>query len=290
MNEIITTVIQAVVQGLTEFLPVSSSGHLSLVQHFMHTDPESNLFMTVILHMGTLLAVFIAFRKDIAELIRELFSSVGDIAKGRFSWRGMNGARRMLFMAIISTAMLVPILPFKHFFEAPGSDGDIIFEGVAFIVTATLLFLSDVAVSGAKQKEDMTVKDSLTIGLFQIFALFPGVSRSGSTISSGIFCGLARKTAVTYSFILGIPAILGGGVLEIKDAVAEGIHINFAACVIGFAVSAVVGIAAIKLVLWLTKKEKFKVFGVYTLLLGLTCIILGAFEHAGVRLEFSPLF
>ena len=290
MNNIISTAIQGVIQGLTEFLPVSSSGHLSLAQHFMRTDAESNLLLTVVLHMGTLLAVFIAFRREILELIVELFRVVGDIARGRFTWSKMNGPRRMLFMAMISTSLLIPIIPFKRFFEAPGLDNDIIFEGVAFLVTSALLFLSDVAVSGAKENTDMKVKDAVTVGVFQIFALFPGISRSGATISGGIFCGISRKTAVTYSFILGIPAILGGGLFEIKDAVKSGVSVDITACAIGFVIAAAVGVLAIRLVQWLIKKEKFKVFGIYTMVLGLSCIILGIFERAGVVLQFKPIF
>lgn len=285
MNSIFSAVIQAVVQGLTEFLPVSSSGHLSLIQHFTGTDPESNHIMTVVLHLGTLVAVFIAFRTDIRDMIREFFLTIRDIAASKYSWKKMNPSRRMMFMVIISTLMLVPVLPFKSFFEAPSGDNDIIFEGAAFLVTSVLLFLSDAAVKGAKEAGDMKIRDALVVGAFQIFALFPGVSRSGSTITSSVFCGLTRKTAVTYSFILGIPAILGGGAIELHDALKQDMVLNIPALLIGFVISAVVGLLAIKLVRVLIKKERFKIFGVYTMLLGAACIIWGIFETVtGTRL------
>ena len=125
----------------------------------------------------------------------------------------------------------------------------------------------------------MTVKDAVTVGLFQCVALFPGVSRSGSTTAAGLFCGLEKNTAVEFAFILGIPAILGGSVLEIGDAVHSDMEVNWILMGIGFVIAAVVGFLAIKLVKWLLKKDRFKIFGVYTLLLGILCIAGGIWEH-----------
>ena len=217
-------IIQGIIQGLTEFLPVSSSGHLSVAQHFMNIGDES-LIISIVLHLGTLAAVFAAFWGTIWGMIKEFFLTIRDIFTGKFSWRNMNDNRRMMFMVIIATLVLVPVYFFKDFFTSVEGDGDIIFEGCAFVFTAILLFLSDACVKGYKTGKDMTVKDAITVGLFQCVALFPGVSRSGSTVTAGLFCGLTRETAVTYSFILGIPAILGGSVLEIKDAVSSGVQL-----------------------------------------------------------------
>lgn len=276
--EYISIMVQGIVQGLTEFLPVSSSGHLSVLQHFMNVGEES-LTISIVLHLGTLIAVFIAFYKTIWGLIKEFFLTIGDIFTGRFRWRGMNDDRRMLFMVIIATALLVPVYFFRDYFTFVEGDGDIIFEGCAFIFTAIILFLSDACVKGYKTGKDMTVKDAITVGLFQCVALFPGISRSGSTISSGLFCGLSRQTAVTFSFILGIPAILGGSVLELHEAVSSGVELNIPELMVGFVVSAVVGFMAIKLVKLIIKKDKFKIFGIYTLILGLLCIGWGIYEN-----------
>ena len=183
-----------------------------------------------------------------------------------------------MFMVIIATLLLVPAYLVKDFFICMEEDDDIIFEGLAFLFTAMLLFLSDACVKGLKTGKDMKIKDAIAVGLFQCVALFPGVSRSGSTITSGLFCGLTRETAVKFSFILGIPAILGGSVLEIKDAVESGAEFDIPILAIGFAVSAVVGILAIKLVRLVTKKNKFKFFGIYLLILGLLCVGAGAYE------------
>lgn len=275
--EYISIIIQGIIQGLTEFLPISSSGHLSVAQHILGVE-ESTLIISIVLHLGTLVAVFIAFWRDILGLIKEFFLTIGDIFTGKFSWKKMNDSRRMLFMVVIATLLLVPAYLVKDFFTCMEGDGDIIFEGCAFMFTAMLLFLSDACVKGYKTGKDMKIRDAVAVGLFQCAALFPGVSRSGSTITAGLFCGLSKETAVKFSFILGIPAILGGSVLELKDAFESGVEFDIPTLAIGFLVSAVVGILAIKLVRIVTKKNKFKYFGIYLLILGLACVCAGAYE------------
>ena len=275
----ITVIIQAIVQGLTEFLPVSSSGHLSVLQHITGIDGEAAVILSIVLHLGTLVAVFVAFWGTIWGMIKEFFLTIGDIFTGKFSWKNMNGTRRMMFMVIFATLILVPVYLFEGFFTGRQGDGDIVFEGVAFLFTAMLLFLSDKCSNGIKQGEDMKLRDGLTVGLFQCVALFPGVSRSGTTTAAGLFCGLDKQTAVTFAFILGIPAILGGSVLELGDALASDMQLDWLALGIGFVISAVVGFLAIKMVSWLLKKDRFKIFGVYTLILGLACIAGGLWEH-----------
>lgn len=276
--DIISVIIQGIIQGLTEFLPVSSSGHLSVAQHFMNVGEES-LLISIVLHLGTLVAVFIAFGKTILGIIKEFFLSIRDIVKGEFSWKNMNDERRMMVMIIIATLILVPVYLFKDFFTSVEGDGDIIFEGCAFIFTAILLILSDACVKGYKTGKDISVKDAITVGLFQCVALFPGVSRSGSTTTAGLFCGLTRETAVTFSFILGIPAILGGSLLEIKEVVETGAEIDIVPLAVGFAVAAVVGFLSIKLVKLVIKNDKFKIFGIYTIILGILCIGTGIYEN-----------
>lgn len=278
---IFEAIMQGIIQGLTEFLPVSSSGHLSLYQHFTGNSGEGALLFSAVLHLGTLVAMFTAFRKTIWELIKELGFMIKDIFTGKFKWKEMNPPRRAIIMMIISLLMLIPFYIFKDFFEGVSEDSDIIVEGICFLYTATILFLSDRCVKGNKKFGDITVKNAVTVGAFQGVALLPGVSRSGSTISGGLFCGFERETAVQYSFILGIPAILGGCLLQVKDAVDQKAMdiepLNFA---VGFIVSAIVGICAIKMVNWLVKSDKFKIFAVYTLILGVVVIGIGIFEHA----------
>lgn len=276
---LLDVIIQAVIQGLTEFLPVSSSGHLSVFQHITGYTGETALILSIVLHLGTLVAVFAAFRKTIWEMIKEFFFTIGDIFTGKFSWKNMNANRRMMFMVIIATLILVPVYLFKDFFTARQGDGDIIFEGIAFLFTAVLLFMSEKCTDGEKTGRDMTIGDAVTVGLFQCVALFPGVSRSGSTTAAGLFRGLDKNTAVTFAFILGIPAILGGSVLELGDAIHSEMELDWLALIVGFVVSAVVGFLAIKLVKWLLESDRFMIFGVYTMIIGTFCVIGGSWEH-----------
>ncbi len=285
---ILETIIQAAIQGLTEFLPVSSSGHLSLYQHFTGNSGEGALMFSAVLHLGTLVAVFLAFRKLIIDLIFEFFRMCSDIVHKKFIWEEMNPERRMIIMIIVSTFMLIPFMFFKSWFEGIAQDTSIMAEGLCFLYTAAILFLSDKCTKGKKTKGDITVKDAATVGFFQGVALLPGVSRSGSTISSGLFCGFDRSTAVAYSFVLGIPAILGGCLLEIVDAVKEHeTTVSLSSCAIGFVVAALVGICAIKMVEWLVKSDKFKIFSIYTGVLGVIVIFIAIIELVrGTAIQF----
>lgn len=274
---VISAIFQAIIQGLTEFLPVSSSGHLSLYQHFTGNSGEGALLFSAILHLGTLFAVFIAFWDTIWDLICEFVRMVKDIFKRQFTFKEMNADRRSVLMVILSTAVLIPFYIFKDFFEGFAEDSTIFAEGICFLYTAAILLLADKCSKGNKKLGDITVKDSIFVGFFQSIALLPGVSRSGSTISAGLFSGFARETAVKYSFILGIPAILGGCLVEVKDAVQTDMSFSWT-YILGFVVAAIVGICAIKMVNWLVKTDKFKIFAYYTGVLGAVVIIVSIFE------------
>ena len=276
---VIEAILQALIQGFTEFLPVSSSGHLSLFQHFTGIDGEGGVMMTLILHLGTLLAVFVVFRQTIWNLIKEFFHMIKDIFTGKFKIKEMNPDRRFIIMIIVSILPLFAFYVFKDFFTSLSSDEDIIVEGCAFIYTSILLFFADKCVSGHKSSGEVNFASALTIGIFQGIALVPGISRSGSTISSALFCGLKRDSAVEYSFILGIPVIAAGTLLSIKDIGADAIaEIQILPLVIGFIVSAIAGVLAIKLIKWLVVKNRFKIFSFYTLILGVATISVGICE------------
>lgn len=290
MKEIIYTVIQAVVQGLSEFLPISSSGHISIVSHLFGYSESSTMLM-VVLHLGTLFAVFIAFRDIIWALIKEFFVMIKDIFTGKFKWKTMNPQRRMIMMLIVACLPLVPVyILLGDFFTGISEDNDILIEGFCFLYTALILFLSTRCVKGSKTAGDMNAKDALTVGIFQCVALFPGVSRSGSTISSGLFCGLSRETAVSFSFILGIPPILAGAAVEFKDTISSTADINWLAYIIGFIIAAVVGFLAIKLVQWLVKSDKFIIFSIYTLILGIAVIAIAVIEKVNGVENILQLF
>ena len=278
---VLEAIIQGIIQGLTEFLPVSSSGHLSVFQHFFGINGEEAVLSTIVMHMGTLVAVFIAFRKKIFALIKEFFSKIKDIFTGKFSYNEMNGNRRMIVMIIVSILPLFVFYIFKDFFAGLSSDNDIMVEGFAFIYTSVLLYIADRHSNGTKTAGETTVKSALTIGAFQGIALVPGISRSGSTISGALLTGMKREDAVEYSFILGIPVILAGALVEFKD-VGTAASESLGVLIIGFVVSAVVGYLAIGLLKWLIKYNKFRVFSIYTFILGVAVITAGILEKTGV--------
>lgn len=270
--------IQGIVQGLTEFLPVSSSGHLSLVQYFTGNSGETGAMFSILLHLGTLIAVFIAFRKTIWELIVEAFAMLGDIFRGKFSFKTMNPQRRMIWMLLLS---LVPLLFFvfiKDVYSSVASDNDIVVEGVCFVVTGVLLLLSDKLGSGKTNMATMRPRDALAMGIAQGIAPLPGISRSGSTVATGLFMGLDRSYAVTFSFIMGVPAVLGANVLELGDALGEPFPLSMSVVLVGVLAAVVFGLLAIKMVQWLIHTDKYKYFGYYTLILGVAAIVIGLVE------------
>lgn len=278
---IIEAILQGILQGLTEFLPVSSSGHLSLFQHFTGLDGEGAVTMTIVFHLGTLAAVFAAFWDKIKKLIFEAFRMLKDIFTGKFKWKTMNPERRMIMMIIVSILPLFGFYIFRDFFERLSSDSDIIVEGIAFLYTSALLFMSMKYGKGCRTAGETTVPAALTIGVFQGIALVPGISRSGSTISAALFTGMKREDAVEYSFILGIPVILAGAVVKLGEASSAEISANFVPLLVGFVVSAIAGYFAIRLIKMLVVNDKFHVFAWYTLALGIAVIGLGLYEKLG---------
>ncbi len=277
---VLDAIFQAIIQGLTEFLPVSSSGHLSLYQHFSGNSGEGALMFSALLHLGTLAAVVAVFWRRILALVTEFIAMVKDIFTAKFSIKNANPERRLIFMFIISTAVLIPFYIFKGFFEGFAEDSSILAEGICFLYTAAILIMADRTDKGSKRMTDLRTPDAVRIGFFQAVALLPGVSRSGSTISAGIFSGLRRDEAISYSFILGIPAILGGGLTELIGGIKQENKPGFLPCIIGVILAAIVGFCAIKLVQWLMKTDKFKYFAYYTAALGVIVIVIAIIEAA----------
>ncbi len=278
----IEAIIQGLIQGLTEFLPVSSSGHLSLAQHFFGISGEEAFLTSIALHIGTLVAVCVAFRTKLMALIKEAVAMVKDIFTGKFKWSEMNGNRRMIVMIIISILPLFVFYIFKDWFSSVSSDKDIVIEGICFLYTSALLTLSDriSKIGKGKSSGETTVKDALTIGTFQGIALLPGVSRSGSTISAALISGLKREDAVEYSFILGIPVILAGALSEVLDMSSQtAANIEILPLIVGMIVAAVSGYFAIKLINWLMSSDRFGIFAVYTFILGIVVTGIGIYEH-----------
>lgn len=271
--EMLQTALLGLVQGLTEFLPVSSSGHLVIFKELFHYDAgDTGMLLDVLLHLGTLIAVCIVYYQDIWELILEFCRTVRDIFTGKFHFKGMAPYRRFLFMILLSLVPLFVVLPLQDGIEQLFSN--VLFVGCALLVTGCFLLVSDRLKPGRKTMGTTSPRDALTVGVVQAIATMPGISRSGSTITAGLFCGFTREYAVKFSFIMSLPAILGANILQLKKAVDAGIsNVPVLPYCIGMLVAAVSGVAAIKLINLVVKSKKFKYFAFYCLAVGAAVII-----------------
>lgn len=259
-----TAIIMGVLQGISEFLPISSSGHLALFQYFGGGDAssDSQMLFTVLLHLGTLVAVFVAYWKDIVELVQEMVRWVRCLINKEESEESIPSARRMILMIIVATLPLFLVLLVKDHIDNLFSNP--VAVSFALIFTGFLLFFSDRIARGHKTAKSATMKDTILIGVAQAIATIPGISRAGSTISAGMILGFDRSFAVRFSFLLSIPAILGANILEIGDAVQSGVDVSLIPVyIVGMIVAAVVGYFAIQLVKMLTQKGKFGYFAYY---------------------------
>ncbi len=298
---IFDAILQGVIQGATEFLPVSSSGHLSISQHIFGIELPGILF-DVMLHLGTLIAVVFVYRKLIWRLLKEFGLLIADLFRGRFKWGEMNGDRRLIFMLVIGLLPLfllfLPIpgtdMKIKDLSEQLASDSSILVEGLALLATSLMLFLGILAsrrtaASRAPGKHwarwakagrtQYTVADAVITGVTQcLAAVFPGLSRSGSTMSVGLMRGIDQQTALDYSFVLGIPSIAAAALLSIKDAGAEGEAIGTVTLIVGVITAAIVGFLAIKLLKWIVTTNKLSIFAVYTLIAGLAVTGIALYE------------
>lgn len=262
------------VQGITEFLPVSSSGHLSIINNLfkLSTIEGGHVFFDVLLHLGTMISIFVVYWKDIVAMFYEGlgFLNLGPMAPAR---QRRYPAARQLFMILIATLPLVLILPIKDLLE--GLYNKNFFIGIALILTGCMLYVSDKMTPGKKTGSSMTILDAVLIGLCQCVATVPGLSRSGTTITAGLATGLRRDYAVKFSFLMSIPAVLGANILELADAIKAGIDWSCVpAYLVGTAVAMVAGIGAISLLRYIADKGRFGGFAYYCWVVGVLSIIL----------------
>lgn len=291
----IKDIILGVVQGLTEFLPVSSSGHLNIAEHLMGMTNE-DMFLDVMLHLGTLVAVLIFYRKLFARLIKAFCLLVKDIFTGKFKWKEMDNDRNLVFMLIIG---LLPL--FLLFVPIPGTNMNIkdladlfqetryfIVTGIALLVTSALLFtgiqinknMPMNSTNTGRGRSKYGVLDAITVGIGQCFAaVFPGLSRSGTTLALGQVRGINKQAALDYSFVLGTPAIIAAALLEVKDLDFSQVNLDMMLPIIcGVVAAAIVGYLSIVLFKWLLKTDKTIVFVIYTLIAGLIVTGIGIYE------------
>ena len=268
------SILLGLVQGVAEFLPISSSGHLAIVEQILGVKGAVEVpgFFDVLLHLGTLAAVFVAYWPEIWEMIQEFFRGISDLIHGTTP-TPVPPARRMILLVIVGTLPLFAILGIKDWIESLSSNLYVV--GGALIVTGCLLFASDRVRKGRKNEHSARMTDALIVGAAQALATWPGLSRSGTTISVGCFLGFERKFAVRYSFIMSIPAVLGANILSLKDALGgEVIWKDVPVYLLGVLVAAVVGYACIRLLKMIAAKGKFGAFAYYCWAVGLLTVIL----------------
>ena len=273
----IESIILGLVQGLAEFLPISSSGHLALLQNLFGIDADKILFFSVMLHLGTLISVFVVYRKDIWELILELGLTVKDLCTGKGLHMEERPVRKlgvMIIVATIPTALIGLLL--QDFFNGLYTSFTAI--GIGFLITGVLMLLAERMGAAKKGIEKMNCRNAIFVGVLQGVAICPGISRSGSTLVGGLTTGLKRDFAVKFAFLISIPSILGSVVLEVPDALKEGLDTALIGPILaGMAVAAVSGFIAIKTMIKIVSNKKLSYFSYYVWALGAFTICYGIF-------------
>ena len=282
---VLQAIFLGIVQGFTEFLPVSSSGHLAIFQNIFHIETGSSVLFDVMLHVGTLLVVLVVYWKDILKLIVEFFRMVGDLlanlsmlfSSGRKQphYRKIvrTNYRKFVVLIIVST-IPTGIMGYLGSKLIKDASGTLIVPGICLLITGVLLLLSDRKTDCWKIPKDVSYGEGVLIGIAQGFATLPGLSRSGSTIAAATFCGLDRKFAVKYSFILSIPAIIGAAVLELSDISSEVVTGRLVGTyAAGMIAAAVVGYLAIRFMLRIVQNRKLTYFSYYCFAIGVLSII-----------------
>ncbi|MGI5848975.1 MAG: undecaprenyl-diphosphate phosphatase [Christensenellales bacterium] len=248
---ILESIVLGIVQGLTEFLPVSSSGHLVLLQNIFGVS-EPQLFLDTMLHLGTLIAVAIVMRKQIFELFQKPFS-------------------KLLYLIIATIPAAVFGVIFKDFFEGTFSG---IYLGYGFLFTACVLSLSEILSKRIGKKRALKSGSAAAMGIMEAIAIFPGISRSGSTIAGGLACGIDRKEAASFSFLMSIPVILGSVLLQgYKIAKETSLTVDWASTIIGTVCAALSGYIAVKFMLALISQKKLYGFAIYVSIIGIFVLL-----------------
>ncbi|MCI5688184.1 undecaprenyl-diphosphate phosphatase [Anaerovoracaceae bacterium 42-11] len=271
-------VVLGLLQGLAEFLPISSSGHLALAQNLFGVEADKVLLFAVLLHLGTLIAVFVAYWRDIWELIVELCVTIKDLCTGkglRLEERPVRKLGVMIIVATIPTAVIG--LLFNDFFE--GLYSSMVAVGIGFLITGVLMFLAEKMGSANRDIRKMNCRNAVFIGVLQGIAIYPGISRSGSTLVGGLTTGLKREFAVKFAFLISIPSILGSVVLEAPKALEGDLDPSLLGPILaGMLVAAVSGYFAIKTMIRIVSNKKLSYFSYYVWILGLCTIGYGLFS------------
>lgn len=269
---VLEAIIYGVVQGVAEFLPISSSGHLALAQNFFGTSSAEEFFgFNILLHFGTLVAVFVMYAKDVAELFKGFFSLCARPFNGKLRAK-LTTAEKLLLMLCAATTIMVPAALISDYVGALAEISWAI--GALLIVNGAMLFVSDRLNSGSNSLESSPVRRGFFIGVFQLFGVLPGISRSGITMTGGLFNNMERKDAVRFSFLLSIPAILGANLLELIKSNGDFFgDVGMVPCFAGMLAAALSGMLAIKVIQFFARKKSFTPFAVYSIIAGAAAIV-----------------
>ena len=261
-----------IIQGLTEFLPVSSSGHLALLHAFFGVaNVESHLSFDILLHFATLIVVLTVYHKDVFDLCVAFVTMPYKLVRGKFKISSLSETERMALLLIFATIPLAGGLFLKDFSEFLSAYPAVI--GAMLILNGMLLWITD-RFTNRKGKGVLSVKGALGVGFFQLCATFPGISRSGSTISGGMLFGLSRKNAVKFSFLMSIPAVLGANIMNIPEMLATPVENKVLGYyLIGMAAALVSGFVAMKFLAYISSKEKFGFFAYYCIMIGIAVLL-----------------
>lgn len=271
MVEYIKSIVYGIIQGLTEFLPVSSSGHLAVFQNIFGSVGVPEVTFTLLLHVGTLAAVLLVYYKDVIDIIKSFFSVIKKLFTGKFKFASLNDGEKffcLLFIALIPLILGAVLENAVEFLS-----GYTFAVGILWLINGVIFVLSENA--AVKQKEFEAIKplDAFKVGFFQLFAILPGISRSGMTITGGVLHGFNREFAVKFSFILSIPAILGSTLITLlKDWNEISFDSSLGIILAGVAASFISGLLAIKLLQYISRKHNFKVFAYYCFAAGVFAI------------------
>ena len=284
---LLQSILMGLIQGLTEFLPVSSSGHLAIFQYIFKMNTDTGLLFEVMLHLGTLIAVCVIFFKDIKNLvingvkllidvcsnIKTFFTNKSKKTNKKYRRLIDNAYKKFVVLIIVTTIPTGIIGILFNTFIAKAS-ASLLVPGICLVVTAILLLLADGKEGGKKKVKATSYKDAGLIGIVQGIATLPGLSRSGTTITACLFLGFDRNFAVKYSFIASIPAILGANLLELRhvgEVASSGGNILY--YFVGMVVAGLVGYICIKAMMYIVKKSKFEYFAYYCAVIGVISII-----------------
>ena len=273
--DVIQAIIIGIVQGLTEFLPVSSSAHLVFAQEFLGVN-QPGIAFDVLLHFGTLIAVISYFFKDVLGMIKAFFSSIIDIFRGKFK-EGFKEEpyKKLAWMVIIGTIPIGIIgVLFSKEIEAVFSSLTI--PAFFLLITGLLLYTSQRLNIANKDIKDSNLKEAIAVGISQAFALIPGLSRSGTTISAGLFMGMDKEFAAKFSFLLSIPAILGATVTQL-DEIGAGFDTNLFPYFLGFLAAIISGYLAISILLKIIRKNNLDIFAFYCWIIGAAVLVYSLF-------------